>query len=840
MNEDFDIYLSSLEVCNDVWSEKHLVELGGTVYGDPTRTILRSVFGKRGYFYSQWNVGIGDLDRIFYHWPLPNASGHDATRETRLVVDWKPPWEVEVPDDLVKAYNDAKCRKAQNNVTNAVHQLYGYMTFNNLEFSILCTYDSTFLFRRVGDSSLEVSPAFKRSAQGLESPLAAWIYICHLVLTQDYLLYSPINTNPSGQLEMRLDPNPEVQGTWDKGREVRWDRVKLQMDQELGKNQATVMLGQVMTDRRQTRSQIKPTRAVFKIYDITTDVKLRMANAEIAAYKKLERSQGVYVPKLYAAGTVWGMLKVLVLEDCGKEATRQTIPQDFGRKARRALSALHFENMLHGDLALRNFALSGSDVRLIDLGCCRKGSKYDLEEEQKELEAVIEGKHESDNSPWVPNRENEDSNRSREADSDNQCECWRLQDDINWPPNPGIEPPHGITTRCGAALCFKRHPSHVRVVGDWGHAYMYMMRDTTLTLALLALAPAVSLAQKSAGCGKAVAAADIGSPVGRNITSSSVGRSFRVRLPEGYQDGTAYPVLFGFHGSPGIGLYFELDTRFNEPQWGAGKILVYPDALNGTWATGAGGTPVEQDLEFVQDMVDELKDTYCVDTARIYATGISNGAGFINRIACDEAVGANFAAFAPSSGAYTGFEPGGNATCQPYKTPLPILSIHGGNDTTVPYNGRNASAGVLATPPIEFWLQGWVERNKCDNMTMTTINGTVHRFLWTCDGVDGAMEHWREDDMGHAWASREPTFSQIAAGEPPTKIEGNAVILDFFEEWRVDVPPPSSTTTAGPSSTSGAAGSETSAAGGGNAAGRTAGSLAMAGLGVAVAVLGSF
>ncbi|KAF3927380.1 hypothetical protein ABW21_db0204696 [Orbilia brochopaga] len=381
------------------------------------------------------------------------------------------------------------------------------------------------------------------------------------------------------------------------------------------------------------------------------------------------------------------------------------------------------------------------------------------------------------------------------------------------------------------------------------------MRDTArqavsaLLLALAACAPTLSFA-KTAGCDKTVAAADIGATVGKNLTSTNVARSYRVHLPMGYTASTAYPVIFGFHGSPGIGFYFEVDTRFDEERWGAGKILVYPDALNGTWATGYGGsTPVEQDLKFVQDMIDSLSDAYCVDSARIYATGISNGGGFVNRIACDKDVGAKFAAFAPSSGAYTGFQPGGNATCTPYKTPLPILSIHGGNDTTVPYGGRNASSSgspsapddVLATPPIEYWLQGWAERNKCTNQTETTMNSTVHRFLWTCDGIDGAMEHWKEDTMGHVWASQEPTFSQISAGEPPTKIEGNAVILAFFDKWTVDVPPaqgsstgPSSTSSAGPSGTS----STGAPSGTGNAAGRTAGSLAMMGAGAAVAILG--
>jgi hypothetical protein len=65
-------------------------------------------------------------------------------------------------------------------------------------------------------------------------------------------------------------------------------------------------------------------------------------------------------------------------------------------------------------------------------------------------------------------------------------------------------------------------------------------------------------------------------------------------------------------------------------------------------------------------------------------------------------------------------------------------------------------------------------------------NGTVHIWSWTCNGVDGALQHYREDDMGHVWASQQPTFSQIVMGEGPTKLEANDIIMKFFDKFSLD------------------------------------------------------
>ncbi|KAI1173979.1 carbohydrate esterase family 1 protein [Nemania sp. FL0916] len=301
------------------------------------------------------------------------------------------------------------------------------------------------------------------------------------------------------------------------------------------------------------------------------------------------------------------------------------------------------------------------------------------------------------------------------------------------------------------------------------------------TLAYLAVGISALLASTVAagatpGCGKTHLFPGLTTYHG--LTSSGHDRTYSVHLPTGYDKATPYPAVIGFHGSSSIGLFFEVDTRLSESRFSANKIMVYPDGVGGAWA-GANYSEISvpEDLQFVNDLLAELKSEYCLDDARIYATGISNGGGFVNTIACN-AVGGEFAAFAPASGAYYTDDSGAFAeNCKPARSPLPVLAIHGGSDTTVPY------AGDATRPAIPTWLGWWAERNACTaSKVEDSFDGDVHHTTWTC-GMEGVLQHWKVDDMGHCWASTEINFSQLSVPQGPTPIEASQIIVDFFDQF---------------------------------------------------------
>ncbi|TAQ84117.1 hypothetical protein B7494_g7557 [Chlorociboria aeruginascens] len=225
----------------------------------------------------------------------------------------------------------------------------------------------------------------------------------------------------------------------------------------------------------------------------------------------------------------------------------------------------------------------------------------------------------------------------------------------------------------------------------------------------------------TSGCGKTHFFSGITQYIG--LTSSGVSRTYGIHLPSNYSETQQYPLIIGFHGSSSIGLFFEVDTLLDEAEYTGNKIMVYPDGLGGAWAGANYSTAtVPEDLQFVWDMLASIRSNYCIDSARIYATGLSIGGGFVNTLACNDTVGGEFAAFAPAK-------------------------FHGGADTDVLYAGGDGEGGY--EPPIADWVGWWAERNGCDTPSAEedTFDDDVHHLIYTCQGQYGAVQHYKTDDQ---------------------------------------------------------------------------------------------
>ncbi|KAF2971825.1 hypothetical protein GQX73_g1731 [Xylaria multiplex] len=281
------------------------------------------------------------------------------------------------------------------------------------------------------------------------------------------------------------------------------------------------------------------------------------------------------------------------------------------------------------------------------------------------------------------------------------------------------------------------------------HPFYYIAGIIAASITPGLAAPAVTIgveARATSGCGKVHLLPGVTTYHG--LASSGRDRTYSVHLPSGYDKSKPYPVVLGFHGSSSIGLFFEVDTKMSESRFSANKIMVYPNGVGGAWAgANYSQVSVDEDLQFVTDLLTELRGEYCVDDSRIYATGISNGGGFVNTIACS-VVGGQFAAFAPASGAYYTDNFGVTGGCSPARSPLPVLEIHGGKDASVFYNGGEGEGGT--EPPISTWLGWWAERNACTTSKVEdSFDGDVHHTIWTCaGGAEGVLQHWKVDDLG--------------------------------------------------------------------------------------------
>lgn len=120
-------------------------------------------------------------------------------------------------------------------------------------------------------------------------------------------------------------------------------------------------------------------------------------------------------------------------------------------------------------------------------------------------------------------------------------------------------------------------------------------------------------------------------------------RRFVLRLPDGYHRDRAYPVVFLFHGTGGSGQDYDY-SRIEQATPPGAAIFVLPVGLDYQWAVenwpGDAYTgwetfnDDERDLAFFDALWAHVSGAYCVDRARVFASGHSIGGYMTNYVAC--------------------------------------------------------------------------------------------------------------------------------------------------------------------------------------------------------------
>lgn len=277
-----------------------------------------------------------------------------------------------------------------------------------------------------------------------------------------------------------------------------------------------------------------------------------------------------------------------------------------------------------------------------------------------------------------------------------------------------------------------------------------------------------------------------------DTTSGGVARWYRRHVPPKY-DGTApLPLVVDLHG------YQEgADVHAGMSQMGAfgdthGFVTITP---NGTanpvprWDVALDSA----DMRFIGDLLDEAERTLCIDTRRVFVSGLSNGAFMTSAVAC--AYGDRIAAVAPVAGVTADI-----TGCTPARA-VPVVSFHGTADGFVAYDGGMGKAAANLPSPdgkgkigdnpefmtrlkrksVPEQMDMWAKRNACMTPAkQETIASDVTRLFYACPaGAD--VELYRITDGGHAWPGS--AFSkqiENVVGRTTFSIDANAVMWEFF------------------------------------------------------------
>ena len=187
-------------------------------------------------------------------------------------------------------------------------------------------------------------------------------------------------------------------------------------------------------------------------------------------------------------------------------------------------------------------------------------------------------------------------------------------------------------------------------------------------------------------------------------------------------------------------------------------------------SAGHPGETSEDDVGFLAALVASLSKELGVDPKRVFATGFSNGAAMVYRLACErpELV----AAIAPVSGALSQTIP----HVQRAARRVPLLSMHGTADTTVPYDSGERAQNVA----------DWVRRNGCAKQPVVTrapdvdpsdgATARIERYMGCADGAD--VVRYAIEGGGHTWPGTGP--QRPSAGNACRDFEAGVVIWEFF------------------------------------------------------------
>ena len=197
------------------------------------------------------------------------------------------------------------------------------------------------------------------------------------------------------------------------------------------------------------------------------------------------------------------------------------------------------------------------------------------------------------------------------------------------------------------------------------------------------------------------------------IVVGGVQRTYLKVVPASVLANRPVPVIIGFHGGNDTAQAAEAYMGLTS----ADPVLyVYPQGARFglAWA-GWNVDPAGADFPFVDAILADLKSKHCVDTARVFAAGKSNGAFFVNSLLCHRA--ASFRAAASVAGG------GRPSTCA---QPRAYMGIHGSADRTVPI-----STGIQSR-------DRWLADNRYANAPIVAVDpspcasypGTANRVVW--------------------------------------------------------------------------------------------------------------
>lgn len=256
-----------------------------------------------------------------------------------------------------------------------------------------------------------------------------------------------------------------------------------------------------------------------------------------------------------------------------------------------------------------------------------------------------------------------------------------------------------------------------------------------------------------------------------------------MHVPASYDGRNRVALILNMHGSGSTASQQEQLSGMDLTSDQSGFIAAYPQAAI---ASGSGfdwnvpGVPLlggsfapagsADDVAFLTQLVPALAGRYCVDTTKVFATGLSGGGRMASQLGCDAAT--TFAAIAPVAGLRF------PSPC-PTSRAVAVIAFHGTADPVDPYGGNGQAYWTYSVPEA---ASRWATHNGCASTPTDTLGGGYTESSYSRCRGGSAVELYTIQGEGHEWPGGPtlPASVSRVLGPQTNAVDANATMWTFF------------------------------------------------------------
>ncbi|MEW6440670.1 MAG: alpha/beta fold hydrolase [bacterium] len=275
--------------------------------------------------------------------------------------------------------------------------------------------------------------------------------------------------------------------------------------------------------------------------------------------------------------------------------------------------------------------------------------------------------------------------------------------------------------------------------------------------------------------------------IDQEILVQGESRTFRLVIPAKGTQEKRMPLVIALHGGGTNGRSMERFSGLDDAADKHGFIVIYPDGSGRkkrilTWNSGSccgfAKNKNVDDVGFIRALIELLVARYGADPARVYVTGISNGAMMAYRLAAE--IPDRIAAVAAVAGTLE-IDPA------LIRAPVPVLHFHGTADPYVPFEGgrgpRSAEGLQFRSVPdtIAVWVRaaGADPEPEVEELLDLQDDGTrVIRYSYGTNEDPQRVVLYKIVGGGHTWPGR-PKAERVL-GRATLEVSANDLMWEFF------------------------------------------------------------